>query len=89
MCKIDGMPRHPDVGKTDDFPKGELKTDDEGGLKMSVGTYKGNVVIDFGTAVTWFAAPPEEARGLANLILKHAGKLEKKEEPGDDNPEKK
>ena len=60
------------IGKTGKFPQGKLSSSDKGELKLSVGVYEGNVVLDFGTQVTWLAFPPEEAYRLAEAIIDYA-----------------
>jgi hypothetical protein len=62
------------LGATGDYPLGKLGPDDEGGLVIGVAKDEhNNIVVNFGTPVAWFALPPDQAIGLATLILKHAG----------------
>lgn len=61
------------LGPTGTFHFGKLNDADEGALKIGVAKdSKGNVVISFGTQVTWIALPATKAVEFANLILKHA-----------------
>lgn len=62
------------LGATGKYPKGSLGPDDQGELRMAV-THdsKGNVHVNFGKDVSWFALPSEQAIELAKLILHHAG----------------
>lgn len=58
---------------TGQFPRGKLNPDDEGELVFQVGhDLKGNVIIDFGKPVTWFAFPHDMAVALAELLIDHA-----------------
>lgn len=62
------------LGPTGDFPAGSLGPHDEGGLNMGVAhDREGNVHVNFGKPIAWFALPPEQAVELAKLILRHAG----------------
>jgi hypothetical protein len=62
------------LGVTGKFPLGKLGPDDEGELKMAVAhDNEGNVHVNFGTEVVWFALPCDQAIKLAMLILHHAG----------------
>jgi hypothetical protein len=65
------------LGPTGRFPQGKLNETDEGELTLSIGTEKGNVRVDFGTPVAWFALPPELALQFASTIVKHAMALKR------------
>jgi hypothetical protein len=61
-------------GATGKFPHGSLGEGDEGELKMGVAhDWDGNVHVNFGKSIRWFALPSEQAIELAKLILAHAG----------------
>src|SRR5262247_2169403 len=60
------------LGGTGKFPKGQLTPQDEGELKLAIGHHEGKVVVNFGTAVTWFALDPAQARALAELLRQHS-----------------
>jgi hypothetical protein len=59
-------------GPTGDFPAGKLNDEDEGGLRIAVGSERGNVVIAFGKPVAWIGMPPQEAADLATMIIRNA-----------------
>ena len=62
------------LGATGKFPHGSLGPHDEGALQMAVAhDSKGNVHVNFGKEVSWFALPSEQAVQFARLILRHAG----------------
>jgi hypothetical protein len=62
------------LGATGKYPKGSLGPHDEGELRMAVAKdSQGNVHVNFGKDVSWFAIPPEQAIELAKLLLRHAG----------------
>jgi hypothetical protein len=65
------------VGPTGKFPRGKLNEADEGELGFSVGQEKGQVRIDFGSPITWFAMPPDLALQFATSIAKHATALKR------------
>lgn len=61
------------LGGTGRLPDGMTRPDDEGELRFAVGRDKrGNVQVDFGKPVAWFALPPDQAKALAALLIKHA-----------------
>ncbi|HEY1888465.1 MAG TPA: hypothetical protein VGG86_20850 [Roseiarcus sp.] len=60
------------IGSTDDFPRGKLNPDDEGGLNIAIGSEVDCVRIDFGEPIAWIALPPDQALAFASLIVKHA-----------------
>ena len=64
----------PKLGATGLFPEGQLTPDDEGELQFAVGANPDDrlVAIQFGKPITWLAFPPENARALARLLVKHA-----------------
>jgi hypothetical protein len=62
------------LGATGKFPLGSLGPEDEGELRMGVAhDSNGDVHINFGTPITWFAMPSDQAIKFAKLILHHAG----------------
>ena len=63
------------LGATGQFPEGKLTKHDEGELAFAVFTKDGKVVVDFNTEVTWFGMNPDQAIALAELLVKHAGKI--------------
>ncbi len=63
------------LGATGTFPRGKLRDDDEGGIRMAVGIENGVVMIAFGSQVTWLGLPKAEALALAESIRANAEKL--------------
>jgi hypothetical protein len=59
------------LGKTSRFPNGKLTKGDEGEVRMAVASVGGKIVLDFGKPVAWIGFTAAEARGLAELLLKH------------------
>jgi hypothetical protein len=59
-------------GAMGEFPQGKLTPQDEGAIRFAVGEQGGKVVIDFGTAVHWFAMTAQEAADLASILLSKA-----------------
>lgn len=64
---------HTKTGATGDHPRGKIVPHDEGGIRIAVGRKGDTVVIDFGTPVAWIGFSSDEARALAESLLKHAG----------------
>lgn len=65
------------LGKTGEHPRGRLTPTDEGGTKIAVGSKNGAVVIDFGTPVAWIGFSSDEARQLAESLIKHADQVDR------------
>ncbi len=70
--------REPDhrVGPTGQFPRGKLTKDDRGQIGIRVTAVDGTVVIDFGKPTSWIGFPPEDARALAESLVKFANEIE-------------
>lgn len=65
------------VGPTGRFPKGKLNPTDEGELAFTVKKEKGQVRVDFGSPVAWFAMSPDLALQVAASLVKHATALKR------------
>lgn len=64
------------VGALGTFSQGKINDDDEGDIRMAVAydPIDGIVRVEFGKPVAWLGLPPDQARGLATLLWKHADK---------------
>lgn len=62
----------PLLGATGEFPEGKLNASDEGELRCAILHKDGQVGIQFGKPVAWFAMGPKLARQLADLLIHHA-----------------
>lgn len=54
------------------YPEGKLTPSDEGNIQFAVCETNGQVVIDFGTSVHWFAMTPQQADDLASSLMAKA-----------------
>jgi len=63
------------LGATGEYPRGKLASHDKGGIKMSLGTYKNTVLINFGTPVSAVGFSKLEAYELAHAIMSNADRL--------------
>lgn len=72
----------PKIGRTHDFPRGQLNKHDEGGLQIAIGHKDDVVLINFGSPVAWIGLPKANAIAFAETILEHAKALP------DDHPTK-
>ena len=63
------------LGATREYPRGKLVDHDEGGIKISMGTYKNTVVVNFGTPVRSIGLSRVEALEFARIIMNHAETL--------------
>lgn len=55
-----------------EYPDGKLSNDDEGAIAMAVTHVSGRVKLQFPKPVAWLGLRPEEAIGLAQLLIDHA-----------------
>lgn len=62
------------VGALGTFSHGKVNDDDQGDLRMAVtfDPVDGIVRVEFGKPVAWLGLPPDQARVLGQLLLKHA-----------------
>lgn len=63
------------LGATGDFPLGKLNKDDEGGLRMAIGTEHNKVIIHFGTPVGWLGLDKHTAIAFGSSIIDKAESL--------------
>ncbi len=63
------------------YPQGKLNDSDEGELDVTIGIENSAIVLNFRKSVTWIGLGAEEARQLADLLLKNAIELEKQKKP--------
>lgn len=57
------------------FPRGQIRADDEGVLRMAVAHRDGTLIVDFGKPVVWFGLGIAEAEGLIALMQKHVDEM--------------
>jgi hypothetical protein len=69
---MEALGRSPGFGATGKYPDGKLSPDDEGELQFGITNSNGQVIINFGKPVAWLAFGPQQARELADAIIKHA-----------------
>jgi hypothetical protein len=69
------------LGATGNYPRGQLKQDDEGEIRLAVTTRDKTVIIDFGKPVAWIGLPAESAREFAAAIMRHADDIDGKGKP--------
>lgn len=65
----------PKLGSTNDFPRGKLCQDDEGGLRIAVYESDKTVIINFGKDIEWIGLDKETALKLANSLMECAAKI--------------
>jgi len=63
------------IGPTGQFPDGKIRPDDGGELQVGITVQDGNVIIGFGTFISWVAIDKEKALAFAELIIQNANKL--------------
>lgn len=64
-----------EAGATGKYPDGHISPEDEGEIQFKVWRDQDNVAIDFGKPVAWLAFPPELARQLAAVLIRHADQV--------------
>lgn len=57
-----------------EFPDGKLNANDEGALAVMIGVEGKSVVLRFPKPVAWIGFTPEQALGIAELLISHARK---------------
>ena len=60
------------LGATGEFPEGKLTPRDKGVIRIAVTCHNDQVVIVFGTPVTWIGFDPAQARELADCLIEKA-----------------
>ena len=65
----------PKLGATGNYPKGKIIPEDQGELRLAIGTHDDSVIIEFGKEVKWIGLGKEDAIQFANTILQWANKL--------------
>ena len=64
------------IGPTGKFPEGRLRDDDKGELNIGFAHVDGQIIISFTTPVTWIGCGPDDARAIANELLRLADEAE-------------
>ena len=62
------------LGPTGRYPDGSMGPHDGGEIQFGISAdSNGNIHFNFGTRISWFSMPPEEAVKLARAILQKVG----------------
>ncbi len=61
-----------DLGATNKFPDGKLNDTDEGEIMVGITSVEDRVVINFGKPVHWVGFTKEQAKQIAESLLKHS-----------------
>lgn len=62
-----------------DFPRGKLRPDDEGQLRITMAVKGNTLVVDFGKSVKWIGFGLQEVRALRAALEKYEKELETNE----------
>jgi hypothetical protein len=68
--------RTPKLGPMGEFPKGKMRPDDDGAIRIAVMNRGGKIVMDFGGPVAWIGFDPSEARAIAAALERNAAEAE-------------
>ena len=60
------------LGATGEFPEGKVTKEDEGEIRLAIGSKTGTVFIEFGKPVAWIGFTPQQAKQIALTLLEHA-----------------
>jgi len=60
------------------YPRGKLRHDDEGQLRIAMAVKDNTLIIDFGKSVRWFGLGLHEVTALRELLQKHEQELKGK-----------
>lgn len=66
----------PLLGPTGEFPMGKLVEKDEGEIRIGIKSFNDKIVIEFGKPIHWIGFSPEQARQVAESLIKHASGIE-------------
>jgi len=64
------------LGATNTFSRGKVHESDEGDLRLAVYQKDGTVFVDFGKTTAWIGLDAQSARGLAEILTKHANAIQ-------------
>jgi hypothetical protein len=62
----------PDLGATGNFPDGKLNESDEGEIMVGVTSAEDRVILNFGKPVHWIGFTKEQAKQIAESLIKHS-----------------
>lgn len=67
------------LGATGRFPYGKASSDDEGELRLAIGSdiANGIIRIEFGKPISWLGLPSHQARELAKLLMDKADEVDR------------
>lgn len=60
------------LGATGNFPEGKISDNDEGEIKILIGSKTGTVFIEFGKPVSWVGLTPRAAENIGLALVAHA-----------------
>ena len=64
------------IGPSGKYPDGVLREDDKGELNIGFAHVDGQVIVSFNTPCTWIGCSPDDARVIANELLRLADEAE-------------
>lgn len=70
IAKLNELKEQYNLGETGLFPDGKLTEKDEGEIKIAIGEMGGRVIMNFGKPITWIGFTKEQAKGIAESLLK-------------------
>lgn len=62
------------LGATGNFPDGKLNENDEGEIMVGITSAEDRVILNFGKPVHWIGFTKDQAKQIAESLLKHANK---------------
>lgn len=60
------------LGATGEFPNGKIIPEDEGEIRIAIGSKFNTVFMDFGKPTAWIGFTPVQARQIAATLMKHS-----------------
>lgn len=68
------------LGPTGRFPEGQMSEDDEGELRVAIGSISGAVFIHFGDKpIKWVGFSPAQAKQIAAALVQHAERAQQED----------
>lgn len=65
------------LGPTGRFPGGKLTANDEGEIRLAVGSLEGKVVLNFGTPIASLGMTPGQALSLGHSLVRQAREIQR------------
>lgn len=70
------MAKKNQLGATNQFPEGKLTEQDQGEIRVAVGSHEGKVIMNFGKPISWIGFTKEQAREIGTLLIRRSEEVD-------------